>query len=77
MMGAVSSSNAEPRQLPRIHVWIDTSVTHTEVDPIDVLMSDASSVIASLEDPLRSSSLQPRGAALVYRAGAGMELYRV
>ena len=71
MMGAVSSSNAEPRQLPRIHVWIDTSA---EVDPIDVLMSDASSVIASLEDPL------PR---LLFNLEellwfiVGMELYRV
>ena len=37
MMGAVSSSSAAD-------VY--------EVDPIDVLMSDASSVIASLEDPL-------------------------
>ena len=45
-----------------------------EVDPIDVLMSDASSVIASLEDPL------PR---LLFNLEellwfiAGMELYRV
>ena len=37
MMGAVSSSSAADEY---------------EVDPIDVLMSDASSVIASLEDPL-------------------------
>ena len=37
MMGAASSSSAADEY---------------EVDPIDVLMSDASSVIASLEDPL-------------------------
>ena len=58
MMGAVSSSSAADEY---------------EVDPIDVLMSDASSVIASLEDPL------PR---LLFNLEellwfiAGMELYR-
>ena len=59
MMGAASSSSAADEY---------------EVDHIDVLMSDASSVIASLEDPL------PR---LLFNLEellwfiAGMELYRV